>query len=133
MGASIRVKTIKPLENMILLVEFENGVTKFYDTKQLLDQFPNYAKLKDETFFKGVTVDCGGIGVSWDSEIDISEVELWEGGVEDKKLADEIEDEEFCQQLYENYLKSNDKGQGVLLEEFISSNEIDCDNLDNIL
>ena len=128
MGVSIRVKTIKPLENMILLVEFENGVTKFYDTKQLLDQFPNYAKLKDETFFKGVTVDSGGIGVSWDSEIDISEVELWEGGVEDKKLTNKWDPD------YTKLTPSEEKNlKEAMNGEFVSSNEIDWDNLDSVL
>lgn len=79
---NIHIKTIKPLDDMLLLVEFENDVVKLYDTKQLLQQFPNYVKLKDEAFFKCVTVDCGGIGASWNSEIDVSEVELWEGGKE---------------------------------------------------
>lgn len=79
---NIRIKTVKPLDDMFLSVEFESGIVKLYDTKQLLQQFPNYFKLKDEAFFKCLTVDCGGIGVSWDSEIDVSEVELWEGGEE---------------------------------------------------
>lgn len=80
MGLSIRVKDVTPAENMNLLVKFENGVVKLYDTKQLLQQFPYYEKLKDEAFFKLVKVDCGGCAVAWDSDIDISEVELWEGG-----------------------------------------------------
>lgn len=41
-----------------------------------------YEKLKDEAFFKNVKIDCGGYAISWDSDIDISEVELWEGGTE---------------------------------------------------
>lgn len=80
MGLSIRVKNVTPAENMNLLVEFENGVVKRYDTKQLLKQFACYEKLKDEAFFKLVKVECGGCAVAWDADIDISEVELWEGG-----------------------------------------------------
>lgn len=81
MGLSIRVTDVKPAKNMNLLVTFENGVKKLYDTKQLLPQFPYYDKLKDEAFFKLVRVDCGGCAVAWDADIDISEVELWEGGM----------------------------------------------------
>ena len=81
MGLSIRISEVQPVENMNLIVTFENGVVKLYDTKQLLKQFPYYDKLKDESFFKCVKVDCGGCAVAWDSDIDISEVELWEGGI----------------------------------------------------
>lgn len=81
MGLSIRVKSVQPQDDMQLLVTFENGIIKRYDVKQLLPQFPHYSKLKDKVFFNQVTVDCGGCAVAWDSDIDISEVELWEGGI----------------------------------------------------
>lgn len=81
MGLSIRVKEVRPLQDMCLVVYFENGVTKIYDVKQLLGQFPVYEKLKDRALFDTVQVDCGGCAVAWDEETDISEVELWEGGV----------------------------------------------------
>ncbi len=81
MGLSIRITDVTPIKNMTLLVTFENGVVKEYDTKQLLPQFPYYNKLKDENFFKLVKVECGGCAVGWDDDIDISEVELWEGGI----------------------------------------------------
>ena len=80
MGLSIKVTNVIPSENMNLIVHFENGIVKQYDTKQLLNQFPVYNKLKDESFFRLVKVDCGGCAVVWDDETDISEVELWEGG-----------------------------------------------------
>lgn len=82
MGLSIRVKKVIPDTDMNLIVQFENGIFKKYDTKQLLSQFPIYEKLKNEAFFKLVQVDCGGCAVAWDDEVDISEVELWEGGTE---------------------------------------------------
>ena len=82
MGLSIKVKEIFPDKDMNLTVLFENGIKKRYDTKQLLKQVPIYEKLKEESFFKCVKVDCGGCAVAWDDDIDISEVELWEGGIE---------------------------------------------------
>ena len=82
MSLSIRVQEVTPSHDMNLLVRFENGITKRYDTKQLLPQFPIYEKLKDEAFFRLVRVDCGGCAVCWDEDVDISEVELWEGGIE---------------------------------------------------
>lgn len=94
MSLSIRVKKVVPDKDMNLIVLFENGITKRYDTKQLLEQFPIYEKLKNEAFFKLVQVDCGGCAVAWDEDVDISEVELWEGGTEivsDEPFADETE------------------------------------------
>lgn len=76
MGQSIKVSSVVPGKDMTLLVTFENGVIKHYDTKQLLEQFPHYEKLKNEAFFKMVKVECGGCAVGWDEDIDISEVEL---------------------------------------------------------
>ncbi len=82
MGLSIKITGVIPDKNMNLIVRFENGITKRYDVKQLLPQCHIYSKLKDEVFFKNVKIDCGGCAISWDSDIDISEVELWEGGTE---------------------------------------------------
>ena len=80
MGLSVRVKSVYPGQDRTLIVHFENGIIKKYDTKQLVNQFPIYERLADEAFFRLVRVDCGGCAVSWDEDIDISEVELWEGG-----------------------------------------------------
>ncbi len=33
------------------------------------------------SLFKNVCVDSGGIGISWNENIDISEYELWENGI----------------------------------------------------
>ena len=82
MSLSIKVVDIMPLDNLILLVTFENGVKKKYDVKQLFDQFENYRRLEDVNFFNSVKVDCGGYAICWDDEIDISEVELWDNGIE---------------------------------------------------
>ncbi len=82
MGLSIKVKAVAPLRNMQLLVEFENGVAKIYDVKQLLTDFPIYKELENESIFNLVQVDCGGYAVAWNEEIDISECELWDNGVD---------------------------------------------------
>jgi len=38
--------------------------------------------LKNKAFFKVVKVDSGGYGLSWNSEMDLSEYELWKNGKE---------------------------------------------------
>ena len=75
-----KIKNIEPLEDMFLLVEFENGVKKNYDVKQLIPQFDIFEDLKYNDLFKRVRIDCGGYAVAWTDEIDISECELWENG-----------------------------------------------------
>lgn len=82
MALSIRVKEVKALDDLMLYVLFVNGVEKLYDVKQLLPEFPQmFTPLRDNpALFKNVVVDCGGCGISWNEDIDISECELWENG-----------------------------------------------------
>ncbi len=83
MALSIRVKEVKALDNLMLSVLFVNGVKKLYDVKQLFSEFPHMFTPLEENpeLFKHVTVDCGGCGISWNEDIDISECELWENGI----------------------------------------------------
>lgn len=39
-----------------------------------------FSPLKGPELFKAVTVDQGGYGVIWNSDIDLSEYELWRNG-----------------------------------------------------
>jgi len=73
--------SVRALENKRLLVKFVNGVEKIYDCTLLLD-LESFSLLKDEGFFRAVCVDAGGYGISWNDDIDLSEYELWENGVE---------------------------------------------------
>jgi Protein of unknown function (DUF2442). len=82
MGLSIKVKDVKPLDDMKLFVLFENDVTKIYDVRQLIPEYPIYNELKNKSLFNLVHVDCGGYAIAWNEDIDIPEVELWEGGIE---------------------------------------------------
>lgn len=76
-----RVKSVVPLENKRLLVTFVNGVQKVYDCRQILE-LDRFRLLRQEAFFKAVRVDPGGYGISWDDEVDLSEYELWNNGIE---------------------------------------------------
>jgi hypothetical protein len=78
---SVKVKKVIPQQNLILLVEFENGVRKKYDVGSLFEQFPEYEILKNKSMFDTVFVDCGGYSVAWTPDIDISEWELWDNGI----------------------------------------------------
>lgn len=82
MSLSIKVREVYPLEDMKLKVIFVNNVVKIYDVKQLFNEFEDMFKplIDNPAIFKNVYVDCGGYGIAWNSEMDISECELWENG-----------------------------------------------------
>lgn len=79
---SIKVSSVVPLRNMNLLVFFENGVIKKFDVKPIIKDFPEFHSLENEDIFNLVHVEPGGYGISWTPELDCSEGELWENGVE---------------------------------------------------
>lgn len=76
-----RIISVIPLKGRRLLVTFVNGVQKVYDCQRILN-LDRFQLLRHEAFFKAVTVDPGGYGISWDDEMDLSEYELWNNGVE---------------------------------------------------
>jgi hypothetical protein len=77
---SPRIMSVQPLPERQLLVTFVNGVQKLYDCRLLLD-LDRFQLLKYDAFFKAVTVDPGGYGISWNDAMDVSEYELWQRGV----------------------------------------------------
>jgi hypothetical protein len=80
MKGTPRIKEVKPLDNMVLSVLFENNIAKQYDVKPLLNKYPAFADLKNKHLFNLVTVGPGGYGVIWNDQIDLSEYEIWKNG-----------------------------------------------------
>ena len=77
-----KVKSVSPLADFKLSVQFSEGVTKLYDLKPLFEKIPTFSRLREQPEeFSGVTVDVGGYGIIWDDELDLSCNELWEHGV----------------------------------------------------
>ncbi len=74
----IKVKAVYPTSDLNIIVVFTNGIIKRYDVKRLFSQFDWYQELENPDLFQLVKVDCGGCGVAWNEDIDISEYELWE-------------------------------------------------------
>ena len=64
-----------------MLVIFVNEVQKVYDCSRIM-HLDRFQPLKNEAFFNMVTVDTGGYGISWNDEMDLSEYELWNNGIE---------------------------------------------------
>lgn len=74
------IKSIKPLENMILEAVFWNGEIKKYDMKNLIKKYEVFKELENEELFDKVKVDIGGYGIVWNEEIDLSSEEIWVNG-----------------------------------------------------
>jgi hypothetical protein len=82
-----RVKKVQPLTDKKLLVTFDNGVTKVYDCRPLLDS-EVFAPLWNEALFRRVRAEDHGYAVVWTDEIDLAESELWLNGA---PVADEVQ------------------------------------------
>lgn len=76
-----KIKSVSPIHNMFLLVEFMNGIKKQYDVKPLLNRIEIFKDLQNPYLFNLVRVDKGGYGIVWNDDIDLSCDELWEHGV----------------------------------------------------
>lgn len=77
-----RIKAVKPGDNRVIFVVFQNGIEKEYDVRKLYSVFPQFQILEtDETLFRGVKADLGGYGISWSDELDLDAEEIWENGI----------------------------------------------------
>ena len=76
-----KIKSVSPLPDFRLSVQFSEGVTKLYDVKPLFTKLPVFQDLRDDPAeFGSVTVDVGGYGIIWGDELDLSCDELWAHG-----------------------------------------------------
>lgn len=77
-----KIKSIKPLPDYCLLVQFENGKKKQYDIKKLVNELEPFNDLiYISGLFEQVKVDTKGYGISWNDEIDLACDELYNNGV----------------------------------------------------
>ena len=80
-----KIKSVVPLPDYKLSVQFSEGATKIYDVVPLFDTIPAFGALRETAGeFAGVYVDVGGHGVVWNDDLDLSCDELWENGKEIK-------------------------------------------------
>lgn len=78
-----KVKNVKPLQNYIIEITFENNVIKHYNLSNLFEKWDVFQNLINISgLFQKVKVEPGGYGISWNDEIDLSCEELWENGYE---------------------------------------------------
>ena len=76
-----RVKSIGVVDANTLIAQFEDGISKIYDMRQLLGRFPGFKPLlENRQLLEMVHVEGSGYGVVWDDELDLSCNELWDNG-----------------------------------------------------
>lgn len=75
-----KIKSVTPLQDYKLSIQFSEGITKIYDVKNLIKNNKMFKELENRELFDSVEVDVGGYGVIWNDEIDISCDELFESG-----------------------------------------------------
>ena len=74
-----RILSAEAIDNHTLVIEFDNKEKKKYDITPLLKK-EMFSSLKNPALFRAVKVEQGGYAVVWDSNVDISEYELWMHG-----------------------------------------------------
>ena len=78
-----KVRSVTPISDFSLLVEFENGSSKVYDIKPLFAKWRSFQALADIAgLFEQVRVDTGGYGISWNDDLDLACDELYHNGSE---------------------------------------------------
>ena len=78
-----KIRSVRPLENSMIVVVFQNGIEKTYDMRNLYPIFPQFVVFeKDKELFNRVQVDAGGYGISWNDNLDLDAEDIWEDGIE---------------------------------------------------
>lgn len=78
-----KIKSVNPIPDYRLSVNFSEGVTKIYDVKPLFDVIPAFrALISKPDLFNEVCVDTGGCGIVWNDDIDLSCEELYANGAQ---------------------------------------------------
>lgn len=78
-----RIKSVKTLNNFVILVVFQNGIEKTYNVRSLYSAFPQFKNIeKVSGLFEQVKVDTGGYGISWNDELDLDSEDIWNDGIE---------------------------------------------------
>ena len=80
-----KISNVKPLQNMLLFVEFRDGTEVIYNAERLPTANEIFNDLKNAEIFSQVKVDTGGYGISWNDDLDLAGEEIWENGIKIKE------------------------------------------------
>lgn len=123
-----RIQSVKPLEDVVILATFRNGVEKTYDVKQLYSTFPQFKVLEENReLFDRVRVDAGGYGIVWNDELDLDAEEIWEQGLETGR----VQAVDVKMQLAENLIAARGR-QGITQKQLALNTGIDQGDISKI-
>lgn len=78
-----RIKSIRPMEDYVLQVTFDDGKSVLYDMNEDIDILPGYSDLKNiQGLFTQVKVDKSRTCVFWNNNIDLPSDTIYEYGEE---------------------------------------------------
>lgn len=80
---------VKPLENFLLYIKFQNGEEKIYDMKEML-KFDYYKNLRDKENFKKVKL--YGITLKWSTGEDIAPEKIYFNSIPIQNFKSEIKE-----------------------------------------
>lgn len=78
-ASDMTVLSVKPLDDMMMLVTFASGERRLFDASRLL-AYPAFAPLQNESVFKAATIDRGVV-VWADGDIDIAPETMYRDSV----------------------------------------------------
>ena len=78
-----RIKTVEPLDNLLLSVVFDDGREVVYDVSDDVRDIPSYQSLETVTgLFEHVQLDESRTCVFWNDDIDLPSDTIYEYGME---------------------------------------------------
>lgn len=79
----VKITSVAPLPDYILLVGFSTGEFKQFDVKPLIEKYAPFKTLTQVNgLYEQVKIDMGGYGLVWNDDLDLSADGLYEQGVE---------------------------------------------------
>lgn len=80
-----KIKELKPLDDYVLQVSFDDGIEVIYDVKDDIGSIAQFADLKNiYGLFRQVQIDESRTCVYWNDEIDLPSDTIYEYGKENK-------------------------------------------------
>lgn len=78
-----KITSIKTKDNLIVEATFFDGTVKEYNVRNMFSIYPQMKELENNnTLFRGVQIDAGGYGISWNDDLDLESETIWEDGIE---------------------------------------------------
>ena len=79
----VKIKSVKPLDNYLLLVVFDDNKIVEYDMKEDIKELPNYSDLETiEGLWSQLQLDESRTCIYWNDYIDLPSDTIYEYGIE---------------------------------------------------